>query len=63
MDDQEEMSPIRVRVGLAMIAIVMVVSIGVIVSVHDSAARFLFTAILAIGVFQTWRIFRSQRRG
>jgi hypothetical protein len=60
-DEDDEISPTRVRIGLGIIAIVMVVAIGVIVSVDQPAARFLFAAIIVIGLFQTWRIFRSQR--
>ncbi len=58
----DEISPTRVRVGLAIIAVVMVVAIGVIVTVDQPAARFLFAAIIVIGLYQTWRIFRAQRR-
>jgi hypothetical protein len=61
-DAENDISPTRVRIGLAIIALVIVVSIGVIVTVDEPAARFLFSAIIVIGVFQTWRIFRMQRR-
>jgi hypothetical protein len=61
-DEEGEISPTRVRVGLAIVAAVIVVSIGVIITVDEPAARFLFGAIIVIGLFQTWRIFRAQRR-
>jgi hypothetical protein len=60
--EDAEMSPTRVRIGLGIITVVMVVAIGVIVTVDEPAARFLFMAIILIGLFQTWRIFRAQRR-
>jgi hypothetical protein len=62
IDESSEVSPARVRIGLVMVAIVMVVAVGVITTVTDPAARFLFAAILAVGLFQTWRIFRRNRR-
>jgi hypothetical protein len=61
-EEEDEISPTRVRVGLGIIAAVMVVAIGVMVTVDQPAARFLFGAIIVIGLYQTWRIFRSQRR-
>jgi hypothetical protein len=61
-DDEEEMSPTRVRVGLGIIAVVLVVAFGVLVTVEDAAARFLFMAIIVLGIFQTWRIFRKHRK-
>ena len=61
-EEADEISPTRVRVGLGIIAAVMVVAIGVMVTVDQPAARFLFGAIIVIGLYQTWRIFRSQRR-
>jgi hypothetical protein len=61
-DEEDEINPTRVRIGLGIIAVVMVVAIGVVSTVHQPAARFLFGAIIVIGLYQTWRIFRSQRR-
>jgi hypothetical protein len=61
-EDENEVSPTRIRVGLAIIAVVMVVAVGVFLTVDSSAARFLFAAIILIGLFQMWRIFRAQRR-
>lgn len=61
--DDEEISPTRVRIGLGIIALVMVIAVGVFVTTDQPAARFLFLAIILIGLYQTWRIFRSQRRG
>jgi hypothetical protein len=60
--DDDEVSPTRVRVGLGIIVVVLVLAFGVLVTVEDAATRFLFMAILVIGVFQTWRIFRKQRK-
>lgn len=60
--EDDEISPTRVRIGLGIIALVMVVAIGVLITVDAPAARFLFLAIIIIGLYQTWRIFRSQRR-
>jgi hypothetical protein len=60
--DEDDASPTRVRVGLAIITITMVVAIGVLLTVDAPAAKFLFGAILVIGLYQTWRIFRAQRR-
>jgi hypothetical protein len=62
MSDDDEINPTRVRIGLAMVAFTIIVSIGVLLTVESTAAKFLFTAILVIGLFQTWRIFRAQRR-
>jgi len=60
--DDDEVDPTRVRIGLAIITITIVVAIGVLLTVDAPAAKFLFGAILFIGLFQTWRIFRAQRR-
>lgn len=61
-EDEDEISPTRIRVGLAMVAVVIVVAIGVFLTVDSPAVRFLFAAIILIGLFQMWRIFRVQRR-
>jgi hypothetical protein len=60
--DEDEVNPTRVRIGLAIITLTIVIAIGVLLTVEAPAAKFLFGAILFIGLFQTWRIFRAQRR-
>jgi hypothetical protein len=61
-EEEGEISPTRVRIGLGLIMATIVIAIGLFVTVNDPAPRFIFAAIIVIGLFQMWRLFRTMRR-
>jgi hypothetical protein len=52
----------RIRVGLLMMGVVLVLSIVLLIVVNDPLGRFIFAFIAAMCVVQLWRLGRLMRR-
>jgi hypothetical protein len=62
-DDEYEIDPKRVRIGLGLVVVTIVIAVGLFVTVTESFARFIFAAIIVIGLIQTFRLFRALKCG
>jgi len=61
MADEAEPNPMVVRIGLAMITVVMLAAIVLAIVLDAPAARVIFAGIAVVGALQTWRLYRGVR--
>jgi hypothetical protein len=59
---EQEMDPRKVRIGLAMIAAVVVIALALIVVVDSTVARAVMAGIAVLGVVRAYLLYRSIRR-
>jgi predicted lysophospholipase L1 biosynthesis ABC-type transport system permease subunit len=58
-----EIDPRRVRIGLAMLAVVVLVALAIFLLVDNGVARVLMGAIVVFGVLRTFVLLRAARAG
>ena len=58
-----QVNPRKVRIGLAMISIVVVVALVLIAVIDDPLGRALMFAVAALGIVRAFLLSRSLRRG
>ena len=59
----DEMDPRKVRIGLAMVAAVVVVAVALATIVDSPLARAVMVGIAVLGIIRAFLLYRSVRRG
>ena len=59
---QPEMDPRKVRIGLAMIVVTVVVAVAIITLVDSNVVRAIMAGIALLGIVRAFLLYRSVRR-